>query len=165
MEKDTRRSILDAALSLLGEHGASRLTLRTVEDAAGVPHGSVRYHFGDRAGLIGALVAHLAETEVQGPEAPTDLAVALGRLLGPGRTLTLARYELFLLAARDPTLRPPLIKARERFVARLALLLGAERAPGALAALDGLVLDALVRGEHDPESLKRAVEDLLGARR
>ena len=27
MEKDTRRSILDAALSLLGEHGASRLTL------------------------------------------------------------------------------------------------------------------------------------------
>ncbi len=165
MEKNTRRSILGAALSLLGEHGASGLTLRAVEDAAGVPHGSVRYHFGDRAGLIRALFGHLADTEGEGPEGPTDLAGALGRLLGPGRILTLARYELFLLAARDPALRPPLVHARERFVARLALLVGGKLAPTALAALDGLVLDAIVRGEHDPESLKRAVQDLLGTPR
>ncbi len=162
MEKDTRRSILDAALSLLGEHGASRLTLRTVEDAAGVPHGSVRYHFGDRAGLIGALFAHLAETEVQGPEAPTDLAVALGRLLGPGRTLTLARYELFLMAVRDATLRPPLIRARDRFVAAATERVGATAAPAVVAAMDGLVLDALVRGDHDPDRLSAAVAQLTG---
>lgn len=163
MEKANRTSILDAALAVVGENGAGGLTVRAVEEAAGMPHGSVRYHFGDRAGLIRALFDHLAETESAGPETPDNPAAGIERLLGPGRMLTLARYELFLLAARDPTLRPPLVRARGRFIARLADQVGVERAPALVAALDGLVLDALVRGEHDPERLRHAVRSLLTA--
>jgi AcrR family transcriptional regulator len=160
--ENSRTRLLDSALELLGTGGAGALTVRAVEDAAGLPHGSVRHHFGDRAGLVRALFDHLADREapVAGGErgSPTAaVASALRHWLGPGRTVTLARYELFLMAARDPALRPPLVQARERFVALAARRVGAEAAPAVVAALDGLVLDALVRGEHDPAALGAAV--------
>ena len=103
-------------------------------------------HFGDRAGMIATLFDHLAERE--GAPIEGGPAAALQQLLGPGRTLTLARYELFLMAVRDATLRPPLIRARDRFVAAAAERVGATAAPAFVAAMDGLVLDALVRGDQ-----------------
>ncbi len=158
MEKTSTR-LLDAALGLLGRVGAAGLTLRAVEDAALVPHGSIRHHFGDRAGLVTALFAHLAERE-RGPLEGLPPVAALEHLLGPGRILTLARYELFLMAARDPALRPALVSGRDLFVAAAAEQVGRAAAPALVAALDGLVLDALVRGEHDPERLRAAVDQL-----
>jgi AcrR family transcriptional regulator len=157
VEKNTKTRLLDHALELLGADGAAALTVRAVEDAAGVPHGSVRHHFGDRGGLVRALFDHLADRE--GPVAahPNE---AFAQWLGPGRTLTLARYELFLMAARDPQLRAPLVAARDRFVALAAQRVGDERAPALVAALDGLVLDALVRGERDPDKLAAAAAAL-----
>jgi len=161
MEKDSRTRLLDGALELLGRSGAGRLTGRATEDAAGLPHGSVRHHFGDQAGMVASLFDHLAERESEPIEG--DVAASLEHWLGPGRTLTLARYELFLMAARDPKLRAPLVRARDRFVARAAERVGPAAAPAVVAALDGLVLDALVRGEHDPDQLRAAVEQIIGA--
>lgn len=161
MEKPTRTRLLDAALGILGQSGASSLTVRAVEAAAGLPHGSVRHHFGDRARMVAALFDHLAERESKQFDRP--IPAALENLLGPGRTMTLARYELFLMAAREPTLRPRLIHARERFVALAAERVGASAAPVVVAALDGLVLDCLIRGEHDPQRLRAAVNQITGA--
>lgn len=160
MESRSRDRLLDAALEVLGSSGAASLTVRAIEDAAGLPHGSVRHHFGHRLGLVKALFDHLAQRE--GVAAAGDAASALEHWLGPGRFLTLARYELFLMAARDPTLRAPLVRARERFVAAAAQRVGAASAPAVVAALDGLVLDALVRGTHDPDRLRSAVERIVG---
>lgn len=39
-----------------------------------------------------------------------DPAATILEWLGPGHALTLARYELFLMAARDPALRPALFR-------------------------------------------------------
>ncbi|MES1192976.1 MAG: TetR family transcriptional regulator [Solirubrobacterales bacterium] len=161
MENTTTR-ILDSALDLIGRRGLGTLTVRAVEEDAGLPHGSVRHHFGSRDGLIRALFHHLGERDlpvtISDRDSPTTaVAAALRHWLGPGRTVTLARYELFLMAARDPALRPPLVRARERFVALTARRVGAEAAPAVVAALDGLVLDALVRGEHNPAALGAAV--------
>lgn len=162
--------LLDAALAVLGERGARDLTVRAVEDAAGVPHGSVRHHFGDRRGLLVGLFAHLERTESptpgatppqSAPDPATALVDLIERWLGPGRTVALARYELFLLAARDESLRGPLVRARERFVTQAAITVGEERAAAVVAAVDGLVLDALVRGSHDRDALQRAVSHLL----
>lgn len=160
LEKNSRIRLLDAALELLGRYGAASLTVRATENAAGLPHGSVRHHFGDRAAMVAALFDHLAERE--NPPETGDGADMIERWLGPGRTLTLARYELFLMAARDPTLRRPLIRARDRFIATAAEQVGATAAPTVVAALDGLVLDALVRGAHDRHQLRAAVAQITG---
>jgi AcrR family transcriptional regulator len=160
--ENSRTRILDSSLDLVGRAGIGSLTVRAVEDAAALPHGSVRHHFGSRNGLIRALFDHLADRDappaVGDGDSPTKaVAAALRHWLGPGRTVTMARYELFLMAARDPALRPPLVRARERFVALAARRVGPETAPAVVAALDGLVLDALVRGQHDPAALGAAV--------
>lgn len=161
VEKTSRTRLLEAALKLLGQTGAASLTVRAVEEAAGLPHGSVRHHFGDRSGLVAALFDHLAERE--GGAVAGDAVDALMHWLGPGRILTLARYELFLMAARDPTLRGPLVRARDRFVAAAAEQVGASAAPTVVAAVDGLLLDALIRGDHDRDRLRTAVAQIAGA--
>lgn len=111
--------------------------------------------------MVVALFDRLAERE--SPPLQGDAADALEHLLGSGRTLTLARYELFLMAARDPALREPLVQARNRFVTMMAESVGATAAPAVVAALDGLVLDALVRGDHDPKRLRAAVAQITSS--
>ena len=49
--------MLAAALELLREKGAARLTTREVAERAGVSEGSVFYHFKDRAGLLVAVIS------------------------------------------------------------------------------------------------------------
>jgi AcrR family transcriptional regulator len=48
--------MLVAALDVLSERGASRLTTREVARRAGVSEGSVFYHFTDRTGLLTAVI-------------------------------------------------------------------------------------------------------------
>ncbi len=110
--------------------------------------------------MVEALFDHLAERE--GAPLTGNAAAAIVRWIGPGRNLTLARYELFLMAARDPTLRASLVRARDRFVSAAAERVGAEAAATVVAALDGLILDALVRGRHDPRQLRAAIAQIMG---
>lgn len=159
MERESRTRLLDGALDLLGRSGAAGLTVRATEEVAGLPHGSVRHHFGDRASMVAALFEHLADRE--GLPVPGGTALALQHWLGAGRDLTLARYELFLMAARDPSLRAPLVRARERFVAACAQETNSASAATIVAALDGLILDALVRGGDEPDRLGPAVERIM----
>jgi AcrR family transcriptional regulator len=51
-----REAIVAATLSLLRERGASRLTTREVAARAGTAEGTVFYHFGDRTGLLMAVI-------------------------------------------------------------------------------------------------------------
>lgn len=156
MEKPTRERLLDAALELLGEGGSKALTVRAAEDRAGVPHGSVRHHLGSFRGLVLALPGHLAT--VEGAAIGEGAAAAVAHWTGPGRVVALARYELVLLAARDDELRAAMLAGRERFVALAAERVGPGPAAQALvAALDGVVLDALLRGRADPEVVAAAL--------
>ncbi|MDQ1703003.1 MAG: hypothetical protein QOF57_2255 [Frankiaceae bacterium] len=51
-----REAIIAATVSLLRERGASRLTTREVAARAGTAEGTVFYHFGDRSGLLTAVI-------------------------------------------------------------------------------------------------------------
>jgi AcrR family transcriptional regulator len=51
-----RKRILQAARTLLAEHGVEGLTMQAVASAAGVGKGTVFHRFGDRDGLTGALI-------------------------------------------------------------------------------------------------------------
>jgi AcrR family transcriptional regulator len=70
-DPDTRSRILDAAWTLVAEHGA-RIKLADVAARAEVSRQALYLHFGDRAGLLVALVNHMDES--------FDLGDALARV-------------------------------------------------------------------------------------
>lgn len=119
-----------------------------------------------------AAVEHLADSDRQRLlETGADmgraeaLTAVLERWLGAERTRTLARYELFLLAARDPALQPALREAREVFweLAR-EVAGGPEAARAFVAMVDGLLLDSLALGDVDGDGLSDRVRRLIAAR-
>jgi AcrR family transcriptional regulator len=160
MEKNSRGRLVDAGLEVLGRDGGARFSVRSTEGEAGLPHGSVRHHFGGLDGLVNAMVEQLLRAEM---ERALDRPVeTLQGWLGPHRVRTQARYELMIQGFRTPRLRDALVAARERVIIDVAAGAGLprDRAAVLVAALDGLVLDALLRGE--PEVRQGAIE-LLGA--
>lgn len=55
---DATSRMIDAAERIVAEHGLAAMTVRAVQDAAGQANKSaVQYHFGDRDGLVEAVVA------------------------------------------------------------------------------------------------------------
>jgi AcrR family transcriptional regulator len=57
-ETDTRDRILDAAARLLAESGGAPVSTRAVCAAAGIGAPTLYHHFGDKEGLLDAVVAH-----------------------------------------------------------------------------------------------------------
>ena len=57
---EAREALLTAARDLLAERGLPRVTLRQVADRAGVQPALIRYYFGDKQGLLRAVVADVA---------------------------------------------------------------------------------------------------------
>ena len=57
-----RARIRNAALELHARQGADHTTVRQVAELAGVTHGLVRHHFGNKADLRRAVVDHILET-------------------------------------------------------------------------------------------------------
>jgi DNA-binding transcriptional regulator YbjK len=116
-----RQALLDAAVRLLAREGARAVTHRAVAAEAGTTHGAPRYWFATRDELLDEALRQLAERQVAAAEellrqtSPTDpreraarLAAFVTGTIAADRDATIARYELFLEAARRPTLRPAL---------------------------------------------------------
>ena len=58
MVESVRAALIDAAERLFAEHGSDRVSLREITSAAGATNASaVQYHFGDRRGLVRAVLA------------------------------------------------------------------------------------------------------------
>jgi DNA-binding transcriptional regulator YbjK len=119
----TRDRLLRATIELLATGGGRAVTHRAVAEAAGAAHGSTRYYFANRDELIRAALRKLADEDVaavaaelervpHGPAEPERMAGRLAAFLaervGRDPDRELSRYELFLLAAREPALRPDL---------------------------------------------------------
>ncbi|MER2087193.1 TetR family transcriptional regulator [Rhodococcus sp. (in: high G+C Gram-positive bacteria)] len=151
MEKSTREALLDAGLDLLGQVGFRAWSMRGVEDEAGMPHGSARHYFANQRGLISEVVQHLLDGDLPRPgETPKQL---VARWLGPESSRTRARYELVVASFHDPDLAVELVRGRDRFVDILVERgMTSSNATELVAALDGLVLDALLR-RQEPETV------------
>jgi DNA-binding transcriptional regulator YbjK len=189
-QPDRRAQLLDEAMGLVADGGLGAVTHRAVERAAGVPHGSVTYHFGSRDDLIDALVEHMAATcerdvaviardvamvlaEPARRESGAGLDVdavagALVRWMDDGRRLHLARLELELAAARDPRLRERMTGAARTFwrlCEPIVLAMGSddpERDGRAMAAgVDGLLIDRLAHEGDDPAIVLSGTRQLL----
>ncbi|MCR3751984.1 TetR/AcrR family transcriptional regulator [Lentzea californiensis] len=155
-----RALLLEAAARLAARRGAAAITMESVAAEAGVGKGTVSRRFGDRNGLIRALLDR-SESQFQesflsgapplGPEA--DAATRL-RAFGPALLRhEHADLELYLAAEPSPSRRfsVPARQLRHRHVAVLvrALLPGADAdllAHTLLASVDVVLTDHLVRG-------------------
>jgi len=155
--------LLDAAIAVLGSEGSRHLTHRAVDAAAGLPSGSASNYFKTREALVNAMAARFVEREhatwesltgVVAPRTPAELAVALAafvrRAVGPDRTMTVARYGLFVEAALHPEAHRALAgSAREirRFGAEWLRAVGAPDPETAceliLDQMDGMILHQL----------------------
>ena len=180
-----RAAIIDATLRVIERDGVAGVTHRTVAVEAGVPTTSTTYHF---AGLDDLLIATLIScardmaTEVywmidrarsreglrragEGElSAADEVSALLAEALGPRRGRTMAEYELYLLAARRPELRP----AARRWLDVLTSMVRHDDEVAFrvfLAGIDGLLVQGLI--DDDPptaEELRPVVDYLLRPR-
>ncbi|MBV9605720.1 MAG: TetR family transcriptional regulator [Solirubrobacterales bacterium] len=184
-ERSERRSrLLEEALRLLSEAGLGAVTHRSVEQAAGAPHGSVTYWFGSREGLISALIDWLceeSERQVRAIATPVRQQLAAGQALDVEAITSgltqwmdgtaahhLARMELELQGAREPAHAARMTAAAQVFwdmCAAIAEGLGSDDPDGdgrAMAAmLDGILLDRLAHPPQDQGVVAASVRWLL----
>lgn len=171
--RDTRTRILDVTTSLLEALGSERvgeLTTRAVCDAVGITAPTLYHHFGDKDGLVRAVIARAAEdylAKKRGLRVTGD-AVADFRSGWDGWTAFVAAHPaLAVLALAHPDAAPgataeadALLGERVAALARAGLLAhDLEVATGAVrAAVDGVV--GLVR-RGEPADRVTAVSTLL----
>jgi AcrR family transcriptional regulator len=112
-----RVALLEAALELVGEVGASALSLREVARRAGVSHAAPTHHFGDKAGLLTALATEgfkrFTAAQLQAAERGGDNALARFSWLGWAYVMWAAENRAYfevmfrpeLLRGDDPLLQ------------------------------------------------------------
>jgi AcrR family transcriptional regulator len=171
-----RVRLLDAAAELVDAHGAAHVTMEAVAAAARVGKGTLFRRFGDRAGLMLALVDH-AEQEYQqsflsGPPPLGPGAPPLERLeaFGVSTIHFLLRYLDLFLAAEPCASRRCLVPARALRVTHVSTLLrqagcdgDAELLAQALIGyLDPILLNHLHEQRHLPvERIEDGWRDLV----
>jgi DNA-binding transcriptional regulator YbjK len=182
-----RQELLEATLTVLAENGTRGVTHRAVSQAAGASLGLTRYWFASREQLLEAALRYLVERDVSAittaietvvaeaprEEIPSRVAVVFAAELALHRVRALARYELFLEAARRPPLRDALREWREAYCELIAQLLRASgndhdgvRPTLVLDAVNGLLLDQLAAPRPDflRAVLEPAMAQLLGSK-
>lgn len=162
-----RRRLLDAALRVIERDGVAGATYRAVAEEAGLPKTSATYYFATAGEMLRAALAHSAAeygAELRrllgAGQSTADLARYLAHFLARNRGRTLAEYELYLLAARRPELRPAARQWSVLAEQTAALYTGDPTAITAFAlALDGLAIQTLLRDEPADEREIQAILD------
>jgi DNA-binding transcriptional regulator YbjK len=155
--------VLDAAIQVVGEGGLRALTHRAVDVSAGLPIGSTSNLYRSREALLRAMIDRIVTVEGEGwthlaaelqPTTVDELADALVALVvmvtGPARALSLARYALFVEAARDDELQQRVGEAAavvaawsEEWLVAIGSTDPVDDARIVMAFLDGVILHRL----------------------
>ncbi len=77
MTQESRRLLITAAAELFAERGYRQTTFEDIAARSGVSRGSIPWHFGNKEGLLAAVVEHV----VAGLETETDAPVSLDQAL------------------------------------------------------------------------------------
>ncbi|BCO37904.1 TetR family transcriptional regulator [Mycobacterium heckeshornense] len=129
-----RRDLCDAAIELLAEDGARGLTHLRVDRRAGVADGTTSFYFQTRAALLRGATDRVVQLDVEdftaamsaiGASGGDRVDSLLSRLaeqamrtaVEPERSRARARFELLMIAARDPELGAVFQGLMDRFVA------------------------------------------------
>ncbi|MGW4720819.1 TetR/AcrR family transcriptional regulator [Nocardia sp. NPDC004260] len=182
---DRRARLVDAAIQVIGTKGLAAVTHRSVQEAAGLPHGAVTYYFGTRNDLVVAAVERLAELdEKRLIDLMQELMLVLAcRSLEPDYVSIqqalvewiesdpihqIARYELLLEGTRNAMVRAAVSKgaaAMWRAVRPIAAAAGSEDpdhdARIFVALFDGLIFDRFTRAPDDLTPLRHGLVRVL----
>lgn len=153
-----RRTLVDATLRLVGRHGTAAVTQRGVAAEAGVPPSAVLYYFATVDDLLVAALTAVNDRYVDRLRAVAslpDLAALLRECAEQDRLLTVAEYELLLLAARRDDLRDELHRWDRALDDVAARLVAPDRRPLLVAAVNGLCLAAVLGSPCDTDLLHR----------
>jgi DNA-binding transcriptional regulator YbjK len=148
--EERRRDLCDAAIELLAEDGARGLTHLRVDRRAGVADGTTSFYFQTRSALLRGTTDRVVQLDVadftaamneakaaQGDKAESLLSQlaeqAMRTAVEPERSRARARFELLMVAARDPELSAVFQSLMDQFVAiseeAVAQLQPADRPP------------------------------------
>jgi DNA-binding transcriptional regulator YbjK len=168
-DPDRRDRIIDACLDVIAEAGVAGASHRRVAAAAGVPLGSMTYHFDgidelhyEAFSRFSATVSERFEqrmAEASDPAAAREAVVAiiLEDVFGSTRELVLT-HELYTLAARKQSFRALTTAWMSRSRAALERHFDPETARLLDALIEGLTIHrALDREDRDPREIARAV--------
>jgi len=179
-----REAILEATVRIIGTRGLGAVTHRAVAREAGVPLAATTYYFASKAELLREALRLLVEDEItRVSRRAVELGVDLGSprraaaaiahvLLGDEQAsqALLAKFELYLEAARDPELRRTASHWRGAFVALAESALQTVGAPEPerraqllVAAIDGTLVHELASGAETggEERLRERLERLF----
>ncbi len=176
---DLRRAILDAAEALLVEGGPEGFSMRRLAGRCGVSTPTIYHHFGDKQGLVDALLEERFRElvrELEAARCPGDPVATLRahlRLFADFGLRNPGHYRLLALV-REPEIPPPPAAERARALIRAPLLRlaeagrlrvePAERAEQVLWALvHGLISLRAARPDYPwaPDLVEAAVEAAL----
>lgn len=159
-----RRRLIDAAIAVLARDGLAGLTHRAVAAEAGVPLASASYHFAGIDDLILTAMRHA--TDELAAALRTDaadrslggLARLLAHELNTRRELVLAEYEVYLLAARRPDLRPDALAWLDVIADAFAPELTGPQRRAFLATIEGIGLHALLTDQRaEPSTIEETL--------
>lgn len=176
-----RDALLRAAIDLLADGGARAVTHRAVATRAGVPYAATTYYFESIQQLTEeALIQHVSERiaeltqQMEGAAQGGRTIEQIGErlveaLIDRDARATIAQFEVYLEAARNPALEAPVaeaINASEALARTLLTYLGAPRpdeaAAGFVALVNGFALTRLGRPtENDAHNLLEAMRALF----
>ncbi|MEV2278963.1 TetR family transcriptional regulator [Nocardiopsis sp. NPDC049922] len=144
-----RRLLLDATMRVVERDGVAAVSQRRVAAEAGVPASAVTYYYAGVDDLLVDALTRVNDTYVAAiaalPDDPDGALRGFAALVAAGsgadRAHVMAECELFLIAARRPSLRPQIERWNEAVDSFLAAYLTDPVArTGAAAAIDGLFL-------------------------
>jgi DNA-binding transcriptional regulator YbjK len=173
---ERRGAILAATIRILSDHGLTAVTHRAVAREAGVPLAATTYYFSSKDELVTEALAILVDEEItrvgeravemgEALSSPSEAAAAFAEVLMPDAAAAgavLAKFEVYLEAARRPVLRTTAAQWRVAFTElaeaglRLAGAADPERqAPLLVAGIDGILVHELSDGRPDAGDIER----------
>lgn len=153
-----RRELLDATLRVVARSGTTGVTQRAVAAEAGVPPSAVMYYFASVDELLVAALTAVNDRYVDRLRAVgtrAELVEVVRGWAAQDRALTVAEYELLLLAARRDDLRDELRRWDDALDELATRLVPPERVPLLVAAVNGLSLAAALGSPCAPDALLR----------
>ena len=137
----TRALVIDETIRCIREEGFAAASTRHIIDRAGVSWGVIQYYFGDREGLLTAVIEHANATLTASLEQIADAAAQVSDPKEQADTLTAAAWDVFF--------SPTSMTALEILIATRAMkgTLTADQLAGILSAI-GRIGEVLSGSTH-----------------